>query len=153
MRLSHVKPSDEELRVILESGFVLREAGRLDDADAVFRGALELLPDSDVPRVALGTVELQRGRFSEAQALCEEALALRPASLYARVHRAESLLFQQRRDEAEEELREISLAGPRLAARAHRARPARSRRPDLRGGRATRRGRRQVVPSSSEDAR
>ncbi|HEX8294325.1 MAG TPA: tetratricopeptide repeat protein, partial [Pyrinomonadaceae bacterium] len=107
MRLTHVRPSDEELRVILESGFVLREAGRLEDADAVFRGALELLPDSDVPRVALGTVELQRGRFAEAQALCEEALRLRPASLYARVHRAESLLFQQRRDEAEDELREI----------------------------------------------
>ncbi len=112
MRLSHVRPSDEELRVILESGFVLREAGRLDDADAVFRGALELLPDSDVPRVALGTVELQRGRFAEAQALCEEALRLRPASLYARVHRAESLLFQRRRDEAEEELREVAAAEP-----------------------------------------
>ena len=112
MRLSHVRPSDEELRVILESGFVLREAGRLDDADAVFRGALELLPDSDVPRVALGTVELQRGRFAEAQALCEEALRLRPESLYARVHRAESLLFQRRRDEAEEELREIAASEP-----------------------------------------
>jgi Flp pilus assembly protein TadD len=107
MRLSHVKPSDEELRVILESGFVLREAGRLDDADAVFRGALELLPDSDVPRVALGTVEMQRGRFAEAQALCEEALAVRPESLYARVHRAEALLFQRRREEAEAELRAV----------------------------------------------
>ncbi|MET0649310.1 MAG: tetratricopeptide repeat protein [Pyrinomonadaceae bacterium] len=112
MRLTHVRPSDEELRVILESGFVLREAGRLDDADAVFRGALELLPDSDVPRVALGTVELQRGRFAEAQALCEEALRVRPESLYARVHRAESLLFQRRRDEAEEELREVMAAEP-----------------------------------------
>lgn len=112
MRLTHVRPSDEELRVILESGFVLREAGRLDDADAVFRGALELLPDSDVPRVALGTVELQRGRFAEAQALCEEALRVRPESLYARVHRAESLLFQRRREEAEEELREVMAAEP-----------------------------------------
>ena len=112
MRLAHVRPSDEELRVVLESGFVLREAGRLDDADAVFRGALELLPDSDVPRVALGTVELQRGRFAEAQALCEEALRARPESLYARVHRAESLLFQRRREEAEEELREVMAAGP-----------------------------------------
>ena len=112
MRLTHVRPSDEELRVILESGFVLREAGRLDDADAVFRGALELLPDSDVPRVALGTVELQRGRFAEAQALCEEALGVRPESLYARVHRAESLLFQQRREEAEGELREIAAMEP-----------------------------------------
>ncbi len=102
MRLTHVRPSDEELRVILESGFVLREAGRLDDADAVFRGALELLPESDVPRVALGTVELQRGRFAEAQARCEVALRVRP----------ESLLFQRRRDEAEDELREVMAAEP-----------------------------------------
>jgi tetratricopeptide (TPR) repeat protein len=107
MKLSHVKPSDEELRVILESGFVLREAGRLDDADAVFRGALELLPDSDVPRVALGTVELQRGRFERALEACDEALRLRPESLYARVHRAEALLFQRRREEAEAELRAV----------------------------------------------
>ena len=107
MRLSHVKPSDEELRVILESGFVLREAGRLDDADAVFRGALELLPDSDVPRVALGTVELQRGRFDRALEACDEALRRRPESLYARVHRAEALLFQRRREEAEAELRAV----------------------------------------------
>jgi Flp pilus assembly protein TadD len=112
MRLSHVKPSDEELRVILESGFVLREAGRLDDADTVFRGALELLPDSDVPRVALGTVELQRGRFAEAQALCEEALRVRPESLYARVHHAEALMFQRRREEAEAELNEIIGSDP-----------------------------------------
>ena len=110
MRLTHVRPSDEELRVILESGFVLREAGRLDDADAVFRGALELLPDSDVPRVALGTVELQRGRFAEALSACDEALRLRPDSLYARVHHAEALLFQQRRAEAEAELHEVIAA-------------------------------------------
>ena len=110
MRLSHVRPSDEELRVILESGFVLREAGRLDDADAVFRGALELLPDSDVPRVALGTVELQRGRFAEAQALCEEALRLRPASLYARVHRAESLLARPEDLQVAHEARDLERA-------------------------------------------
>lgn len=112
MRLRDVEPSDEELRVILEAGFVLREAGRLEEAEAVFRGVVELLPESDVPRVALGTVALQRGRFAEAQLACEEALKLKPASLYARVHHAEALLFQRRRDEAEEELREVIAADP-----------------------------------------
>ena len=106
-RLSQVTPTDAELRVMMESGFVLREAGKFDDAEAVFRGVMELLPESDVPRVALGTVELQRGRFESAQAACEEALRLRPESLYARVHRAEALLFQRRREEAEAELREV----------------------------------------------
>ena len=96
----------------MEAGFVLREANRLDDAEALFRGVSELIPDSDVPRVALGTVELQRGRFAEAQAACEEALRARPASLYARVHRAEALLFQRRREEAEEDLRAVLAADP-----------------------------------------
>src|SRR5262249_41853863 len=97
MKLSEIKPGDEELRVILESGFVLRDAGRLDDAEAVFAGMIELLPESELPHVALGTIKLQRGEFTAAQTACEEGLALKPGSLYARVHRAEALLFQGRR--------------------------------------------------------
>ncbi|HEV2801907.1 MAG TPA: tetratricopeptide repeat protein [Pyrinomonadaceae bacterium] len=110
MRLKDVQPTDEELRVIMEAGFVLREAGKYDAAEAVFRGVIELLPQSDVPRVALGTVELHRGRFAEALSIYDEALSLRPDSLYARVHHAEALLFQQRRTEAEAELHEVIAA-------------------------------------------
>ncbi|MDQ3806358.1 MAG: tetratricopeptide repeat protein [Acidobacteriota bacterium] len=111
-RLNQVRPSDSELRVMMESGFVLREAGKLDEAEALFRGVAELLPESDVPRVALGTIELQRGRFREAQAACEEALRVRPESLYARVHHAEALMFQRRREEAEAELNEVIGSDP-----------------------------------------
>ncbi len=112
MKLSQVKPSDEELRVMLESGFVLREATRYADAEAIFRGVMELLPDSEVPRVALGTVELQRGRFAEAEQCCREALRSCPDSLYARVHHAEALLFLQRRAEAEAELQGVISTDP-----------------------------------------
>ena len=112
MRLDQIKPSDEELRVILEVGFALRYTRRLDEAADIFRGVVALLPNSDVPRVALGTVEMERGNFAEAQAACEEALRYQPDSLYARVHRAEALLFQRRREEAEEELRAIITAEP-----------------------------------------
>jgi tetratricopeptide (TPR) repeat protein len=112
MRLSEVKPDDEELRVILEAGFVLRDAGRLDDAEAVFIGMMELLPASELPRVALGTIRLQRGAFAEAQSLCEEGLRLKPDSLYAQVHHAEALLFQSRRDTAEAELRQVIATDP-----------------------------------------
>lgn len=90
----------------------MREAGRLDDAERVFRGVIALIPDSDVPRVALGTVELQRGSFDLAQEAYEEALQKKPDSLYARVHRAEALLFKQQREEAEEELRGIIETDP-----------------------------------------
>jgi predicted Zn-dependent protease len=112
MKLDQVKPTDEELRVILETGFALRYTRRLDEAAELFRGMIALLPTADVPRVALGTVELERGRFAEAQAACEEALRLHPESLYARVHRAEALLFQRRRAEAEAELQAIIATDP-----------------------------------------
>jgi len=112
MKLDQVKPSDEELRVILEAGFALRYTRRLDEAADIFRGIAALLPESDVPRVALGTVELERGKFAEAQVACEEALRRDPGSLYARVHRAEALLFQRRRVEAEAELNAIIVADP-----------------------------------------
>src|SRR5687768_18005204 len=44
-------------RSILEAGFALRYTRRLDEAADIFRGVTALLPESDEPRVALGTVE------------------------------------------------------------------------------------------------
>jgi predicted Zn-dependent protease len=112
MKLDQIKPGDEELRVVLEIGFALRYMRRLDEAAEVFRGVMALLPAADVPRVALGTVELERGNFAGAQAACEEALRVQPDSLYARVHRAEALLFQKRRAEAEAELSSVIASSP-----------------------------------------
>jgi predicted Zn-dependent protease len=112
MKVDEVKPSDEELRVILEAGFALRYARRLEEAAEIFRGIIALLPKEDVPRVALATVELERGNFSQAQAACEQALQYQPDSLYARVHRAEALMFQKKRDEAEAELNSIITSDP-----------------------------------------
>lgn len=107
MRFDQVKIDDETLRVMLEAGALLRDAGRLDEAEKVFRGVREFAPSSDVPLVGLGKTELQRGRHDEALALYDEALRLRPDSSYARVHRAEVLLAQGKREEAETELREL----------------------------------------------
>jgi tetratricopeptide (TPR) repeat protein len=107
MKFTFVKPNDEELRVMLEVGFILRDASRFDEAKKLFNGVLELIPDSEIPRVGLATVELQRGNYELAQLVCEEALRVKPSSLYAKVHRAESLLFQKKRTEAEQELRSV----------------------------------------------
>lgn len=113
MKFNDVQASDSELRLILEIGFVLRDAGRLDEAETVFRGMKELLPDSEIPAVVLGTINLRRGRFAAAQALCEEASRVKPDSLYARVHYAEALLFQKQRAEAEAVLEEIIATDPK----------------------------------------
>lgn len=107
MTIKEIPVSNEELRVMLETGYILREAAKFDDAEAIFRGVMEFLPDSDVPHVGLGTVFLQRGDFTKAQEICEKALELNPESIYARVHYAEALLFGNQREKAETELREI----------------------------------------------
>ena len=99
--------TDEELRVLLETGYILREAAKFDDAEAVFRGVMEFLPDSEVPQVGLGTVFFQRGDFQTAEEICRTAVETNPASLYARVNYAEAMLFGKKRDEAETELNNI----------------------------------------------
>src|SRR5262249_45018296 len=93
--------------------FVLRDAGRLDEAETVFRGMKEMLPDSEIPAVVLGTIHLRRGRFATAQEMCAEAARRKPDSLYARVHYAEALLFQKQRAEAEAVLQEIIATTPK----------------------------------------
>ena len=112
MNFNQVKASDEELRVMLESGLVLREAGRLDEAEKIFLGVRELVPKSDVPVVSLSSLAVRRGDFDEALRLCEEALTIDPNSVFARVYRAEVLLYQRRREEAEIELRDIINSSP-----------------------------------------
>lgn len=115
MKVSEIKPSSEELRVMLETGFILREAARFDEALAVFQGCIELMPNSEVPRVGLGTVYLQKQDFGQALNVCKDALDLNPESNYARVHYAEALLFQDRRKEAEIELQKVIADSPNSA--------------------------------------
>ena len=107
MKLNDVKTDDEELRVMLETGLALREAGRLEEAEKVFYGVSELIPDSDVPLVTLSSIAVRRGDFEKALRLCEDALRQVPSSLFARVNHAEILLYLGKREEAESELREI----------------------------------------------
>ena len=97
---------------MLESSLVLREAGRLEEAETIVRGVRVLVPKSDVPLVVLSTLAVRRGNFEEALQLCEEALTEDPTSVFARVHHAEVLLYQRRREQAEKELREIIETAP-----------------------------------------
>lgn len=112
MKLTEVKSSDNELRAMLESGLILREAGRLTEAEKIFRGVHELVPQSDVPLVALSSIAVRREDFDEALRLCDEALRHNPESLFTRVNRAEVLLYQQKIEAAESELHEIMRLDP-----------------------------------------
>ncbi len=112
MELQQIKTSDEELRVMLESSLVLREAGRLDEAETIARGARALAPDSDVPLVILSSLAARRGDFDEALRLSEEAMRQDAESVFAQVQHAEVLLYQSKREQAETELRGIIEAAP-----------------------------------------
>lgn len=112
MEFRQIRTGDDELRAMLESSLVLREAGRLEEAENIVRGVRELVPKSDVPLVVLSTLAVRRGNFDEALKLCEEALAKEPTSVFARVQRAEVWLYQRKREAAERELREIIEAAP-----------------------------------------
>ncbi len=107
MEFKQVTIGDDELRVMLESSLVLREAGRLDEAETIARGVRELAPESDVPLVVLSSLAARRGDFDEALRLSEEALNQDAQSIFARVQHAEILLYQGKRERAETELREI----------------------------------------------
>lgn len=107
MTIREIPVSSEELRVMLEAGYILREAARFDESEAIFRGVMEFLPDSEVPQVGLGTVYLQKGDFAAAEEICARALDINPTSVYARVHYAEALLFGRQRERAETELQAI----------------------------------------------
>ncbi len=115
MKVSELKPTSEELRIMLETGFILRESAKFDAAESVFLGCIEFMPDSEVPKVGLGTVFLQKGDFELAVLNCKNALELNPESDYARVHYGEALLFRNRRDEAEIELRMVIDKSPNSA--------------------------------------
>ena len=112
MTIKEISVSNEELRVMLEAGYILREAANFDQAETIFRGVMEFLPDSEVPQVGLGTVYLQKGDFLTAREICEKALEINPDSVYARVHYAEALLFGRERELAETQLREIISGNP-----------------------------------------
>ena len=112
MKLSDVKTDDEDLRVLLEAGLLLRDGGRFDEAEKILAGVSELAPLSDVPLVALGSVAVRRGDLDAARAFCEKALRVQPSSDFARVQRAEILLYRQQHAEAETDLRAIIERAP-----------------------------------------
>ncbi len=104
---NQINISTDELKVMLETGFILRDAGKFDAAEKVFKGCIELMEHSEVPEVGLGTVFLHKKDFDFALKTCKEASDRYPKSDYARLHYAEALLFKNKKDEAFVELKKI----------------------------------------------
>jgi predicted Zn-dependent protease len=67
-----------EKRTLLEVALLLRDTGRLDEAEEALRALRPLVDDRAIPTLFLATVALQRGQLDAARDHVDEALRLRP---------------------------------------------------------------------------
>jgi len=68
----------DQKRFLLEAALLLRDLGRLDEAEEALRALRPLVDDRAVPTLFMATVALQRGRIEAAEDYVAEALRLRP---------------------------------------------------------------------------
>lgn len=104
------------LAVMVEAGFIYLGMQRFEDAKKVFEGVRVLAPEDDVPVVALGNVEFCRGNLKKAMKYYDEALNIDSKSLFANVYMGEALLFDGKKDEAIEFLKNVKKVDPRGSA-------------------------------------
>ena len=86
--------------MLMEAGFICREAKKFQEARDLFAGVRALLPKSDAPEVALGTVFFSQSDFDTAIAQYQRALEKNPRSAYAYAHLGEAYLFKLEKDKA-----------------------------------------------------
>jgi tetratricopeptide (TPR) repeat protein len=95
-----VSPSKEEITLLMEAGFIWRNAKKFAEAREIFEGVRALLPQNDVPEVALGTVFFYQADFDTAITHYEKALAKNPRSAFAYAHLGEAYLFKLQKETA-----------------------------------------------------
>lgn len=88
-----------EVQLLLEAGYLYLEMGKPKEAEEVFAGVAALLPESDVPLVALGNLEFAQGRYQRALKHHQDALKARPDSAVAQAHVGEALLWLKKTKE------------------------------------------------------
>jgi len=102
-RAASVQPDD--FLACANLGNALRDAGRLDEAEANYRHALQVKPDFPPAHNGLGVVLLDRGRHDEAANCFSRALELAPGLTAARVNLGNALAGAGHHDAAIEAYR------------------------------------------------
>ena len=102
---SLVPLAKRDAMLLMESGYLWMELGEPLKAWEVFMGASVLMPRSEVPQIALGTLEFAQGRFDKALKAYRAAQRLAPKSALPRAHVGEVLLFLGKPAEALKELK------------------------------------------------
>ena len=100
--------SREHLALMMEAGYILLGMRRFKEAQEIMEGIAVMAPDSDIPRVAIGTVEFCQGKFRTAIKEYERAIKLNPESAYAKAYRGEALFFLGQTDAARKQLEDVT---------------------------------------------
>lgn len=98
----------DDLKVMLEAGYLYLSMKRFKEAQDIFEGVSALAPKSEVPVVGLGNVFFVQHKFKEAIKTYEKALKIVPNSAFALSYLGESLIFEGESDRAREVLSEAS---------------------------------------------
>ena len=103
----------EDLRILMEAGYLYLGMQRYKEAQEVFEGVVVLAPKSEVPLVALGNVFCVQGQFEKAIKTYQKALDVEPKSAFAKAYLGEALLFKGDEEKAKGTLQEASDLDPK----------------------------------------
>jgi len=102
---SLVPMSKQQAMLMLEAAYLWMDLGKFDNARELLSGATLLMPKSEVPQIALGSLEFNQGHFDKALQVFRRAQQLAPRASLPRAHCGETLLFMGKVNEAMKELK------------------------------------------------
>ncbi len=103
----------ESLGLMMEAGYVYLGMQRFKEARDVFEGVTSLAPESEIPLIALGSVDFCQGKFTNAIRRYKKAMKIDAESLYAKAYMGEALFFMGKKAEAVKQLEEVSKNDPK----------------------------------------
>lgn len=115
--------SDEEFTAMGEVAAMYYQQGKLDEAQAIFEGLVEIDPESGAAQAALGALLTRKRQDTEALPHLSRAIEIEPEMIAPHVNRAEIYIRQQKAEEALADLkRAIELDPEEADTAANRAR-------------------------------
>ena len=100
------------LVLMMEAGYIYLGMQLFNESMDVFKGVSAMAPESDVPIVAMGSVEFCKGKFGKAITCYKKALKKDPDSLFAKAYMGEALFFSGKVEKATEILVEVTEKDP-----------------------------------------
>ncbi len=96
------------LGLMMEAGYVYLGMQRFKESRQIFEGVSVLSPDSEIPVIAVGSVDFCEGKFANAIKQYKKALKVNKESIYALAYMGEALLFMGKDKEGMKTLQEVS---------------------------------------------